>query len=144
MNLKKKFLTSIFTLLLYSCAEYNIEKSTQRKNKQYYSSSGFALIYDESFYKDKVVSKKINNEEIIVMHNTLKRNTPVKIINPENSKIIETKIFKRTNYPNIFNAVVSKKIASILELDTDNPSIEIMELKKNKTFITKEGKTFEK
>ena len=143
MNLKKKFLTSIFTLLLYSCAEYNIEKSTQRKNKQYYSSSGFALIYDESFYKDKVVSKKINNEEIIVMHNTLKRNTPVKIINPENSKIIETKIFKRTNYPNIFNAVVSKKIASILELDTDNPYIEIMELKKNKTFIAKEGNTFE-
>ena len=143
MNLKKKFLASIIILLLYSCAEYNIEKSTQKKNKQYYSSSGFALIYDENFYKDRVVSKKINNEEIIVMHNILKRNTPVKIINPENSKIIDTKIFKRAIYPNIFNAVISKKIAAILELDTDNPYIEIIETKRNKTFIAKEGNTFE-
>ena len=77
------------------------------------------------------------------MHNTLKRNTPVKIINPENSKIIDTKIFKKANYPNIFNSVVSKKIASILELDADNPYIEIIETKKNKTFIAKEGNTFE-
>ena len=80
MNLKKKFLLSIFILLVYSCADYNTGKSTPKKIKQYYSSSGFALIYDENFYKDKVVSKKINNEEIIVMHNTLKKNTPVKII----------------------------------------------------------------
>ena len=69
--------------------------------------------------------------------------TPVKIINPENSKIIDTKIFKKANYPNIFKAVVSKKIASILELDADNPYIEIIETKKNKTFIAKEGNTFE-
>ena len=34
------------------------------------------------------------------MHNTLKRNTPIKIINPENSKVIDTKIFKRADYPN--------------------------------------------
>ena len=143
MNLKVKFLLSILILLLYSCADYNTGKSTSKKIKQYYSSSGFALIYDENFYKDRVVSKKINNDEIIVMHNTLKRNTPVKIVNPENSKIIDTKIFKKANYPNIFNAVVSKKIASILELDADNPYIEIIESKKNKTFIAKEGNTFE-
>ena len=98
---------------------------------------------NENYYKDKVVSKKINNDEIIVMHNTLKINTPVKIINPENSKIIDTKIFKKANYPNIFNAVISKKIATILELDADNPYIEIIETKKNKTFIAKEGNTFD-
>ena len=143
MNLKKKFLVSIFILLLYSCADYNTGKSTPKKIKQYYSSSGFALIYDENYYKDKVVSKKINNEEIIVMHNTLRKNTSVRIINPENSKIIDTKIFKKANYPNIFNAVVSKKIASVLELDSDNPYIEIIETKKNKTFIAKEGNTFD-
>jgi len=143
MNLKKNFLVSILILLLYSCADYNAGKSTPKKIKQYYSSRGFALIYDEIFYIDKVISKKINNDEIIVMHNKLKKNTPVKIINPENSKIIDTKIFKKANYPNIFNAVVSKKIASILELDADNPYIEIVETKKNKTFIAKEGNTFE-
>ena len=143
MNLKNFFLAPILILLLYSCADYNAGKSTPKKIKHYYSSSGFALIYDENFYKDKVVSKKINNDEIVVMHATLRRNTPVKIINPENSKVIDTKIFKRANYPMIFNSVVSKKIASILELDVDNPYIEIIETKKNKTFIAKEGNIFE-
>ena len=62
-----------------------IEKKKVEQKKVFYNSNGFALIYDENFYKDKVVSKKINNDEIMVMHNTLKKNTPVKIINPENS-----------------------------------------------------------
>ena len=33
------------------------------------------------------------------MHNLLKTNTPIKIINPANSKFIETKIYKKANYP---------------------------------------------
>ena len=143
MTINKIILILVSIVLLYSCADYHIDKINKEQNKHYYSSSGFALIYDENFYKDKVVSKKINNDEIIVMHSILKRNTPVKIINPENSKIIDTKIFRKANYPKIFNAVVSKKIASILELDADNPYIEIIETKKNKTFIAKESNTFE-
>ena len=143
MNINKKILASIFICLLYSCADYNAGKSIKEKNKLYYSSSGFALIYDENLYVDKIINRKIDNEEIIVMHNILKKNTPIKIINPENSKVIETKIYKSTNYPNIFNAIISEKIASILELDDDNPFIEIIELKKNKTFIAKKGNIFE-
>ena len=49
---------------------------------------------------------------------------------PENSKILETKIYKKAIYPNIFNVVISEKVASKLELDLDNPFIEIIELKK--------------
>ena len=143
MNINKKILTFIFIFLLYSCADYNTGKIIKEKNKVYYSSSGFALIYDENFYVDKITNRKIDNEEIIVMHNILKKNTPIKIINPENFKVIETKIYNSANYPNIFNAIISEKIASILELDTNNPFIEIIELKKNKTFIAKEGNTFE-
>ena len=91
MNINKKILASIFILLLYSCANYNTGKSIKEKNKLYYSSSGFALIYDENLYVDKITNRKIDNEEIIVMHNILKKNTPIKIINPENSKFVETK-----------------------------------------------------
>ena len=143
MNSSKKILTFILTLILYSCADYNSKVSNQDKNKLYYSSNGFALIYDENFYQNKIINKKINNDEIMVMHNLLKRNTLVRIINPENSKTIETKIYKTANYPNIFTAVISNKIASILELDVNNPYIEIIELKKNKTFVAKEGSMFE-
>ena len=64
----------------------------------------------------------------------------------KNEEIIlayKTKVHKKANYPKIFNVVVSKKIASILGLDFDNPFVEIIEVKKNKTFIAKKSNTFE-
>ena len=139
MNLKKISILFIVNIVLYSCADYRIEK----KEKLYYSSSGFALIYENNLYLQKVVNKKINNEDLSVMHNLLKINTPVRIINPDNSKVIETKIYKRANYPKIFNVVISQKIASILELDANNPFVEIIEIKKNKTFVAKKTNTYE-
>ena len=133
MNLKKISILFIVNILLYSCADYRIEK----KEKLYYSSSGFALIYENNLYLQKVVNKKINNEDLSVMHNLLKINTPVRIINPDNSKVIETKIYKRANYPKIFNVVISQKIAFILELDANNPFVEIIEIKKIKLLLLK-------
>ena len=44
------------------------------------------------------IDKKLNNEEIITMHSLLKKNTIIQIINPENSKAVETKIFKKANF----------------------------------------------
>ena len=139
MNLKKISVIFLVNILLYSCADYKIEK----KEKLYYSSSGFALIYEDNLYLQKVVNKKINNEDLSVMHNLLKINTPIKIINPDNSKVIETKIYKKAKYPKIFNIVISKKIASILELDINNPYVEVVEVKKNKIFIAKKTNTFD-
>ena len=143
MNLKRIILTFVYATILYSCADYSVKDSIKKKERLYYSSSGFALIYDDNLYLQKVVNKKLNNEEIKVMHNLLKSNTPIRIINPANSKVIETKIYKKANYPKIFTIVVSEKIASILELDLDDPLVEVTELKKNKTFIAKKTNTFE-
>ena len=67
----------------------------------------------------------------------------MQIINPETSKVVETKIFKRANYPKIFNIVLSKKIATTLELNMDNPYVEVYEVRKNKTFVAKETNIFE-
>ena len=143
MNLKKIILAFVYINLLYSCADYSVNKSVQKKVREYYSSSGFALIYDDSLYLQKVVNKKINNEDIKVMHSLLRMNTPIKIINPVNSKVIETKIYKKANYPKIFTIVVSERVASILELDLDNPFVEVIEVKKNKTFVAKKTNTYE-
>ena len=143
MNLKKIISILICIITLYSCADYKTNNQIQKNEKKYYSSNGFALIYEESLYKQKVINKKIDNNDIQVMHKVLKKNTPIKVINPDNSKIIETKIYKKANYPSIFNAIVSKKVALILELDLNNPYIEIIEIKKNKTFIAKKSTTFE-
>ena len=153
MSLIKKIvlLNSIF--IISACANYEIDKSKHIKEKKFYTSKGFALIYNENLFVQGGIDKKLNNnavvdnilnnEQVITLHTSLKKNTLIKIINPENSKVIETKIFKRANYPKIFNIVLSKKTARVLELDTNNPYVEVFEVKKNKTFIAKEGNIFE-
>ena len=138
-----KILIFSISIYLYGCAGYEKSKTLNDNNKIYYSSSGFALVYDDSLYENKTVNKKINNHDIIVLHSTLKRNTPIRITNLNNSKYIDSKIYKRANYPKIFNIVISKKIANILNLDMENPLVEIIELKKNKTFIAKDSNIFE-
>ena len=143
MNLNTIVLLLISTIFLNSCADYKTDRTTKKKEKQYYSSMGFALIYSDHHYLNKVVNKKIKNNDSVTMHNLLKINTPIKIINPDNSKFIETKIYKKADYPKIFNVVISRKIASFLELDFNNPYVEIIETKKNKTFIAKKSEIYE-
>ena len=36
----------------------------------------------------------LNNENILAMHSTLKKNTLIKIINPDNSKLLRQKFLK--------------------------------------------------
>ena len=50
MIFKKIIIFFIFVIFITSCAEY---KSPNKKEKIYYSSSGFALIYKDSLYLDK-------------------------------------------------------------------------------------------
>tara|TARA_B100001123_G_C15341344_1_gene1035080 strand:+ start:2581 stop:3393 length:813 start_codon:yes stop_codon:yes gene_type:complete len=153
MNLIKKIILLTFFFILNSCANYEIDKSSNLKVKKFYSSKGFALIYNADLYEQRIIDKKIsnnkkldnklNNEKLIAMHTSLKRNTLIQIINPENSKVVETKIFRRIDHPKIFNLVVSKKIVSMLELDENNPYVEVFEVKKNKTFVAKKSNTFD-
>ncbi len=143
MNIKRTILIFFYVTFLYSCADYNVVKKNKIDVKKYFSSSGFALVYEDEFYTQKIVNKKINNSSLQIMHSFLKVNTPVKIINPENSKVVITKVYKKAKYPKIFNVVLSEEIASALSLDLDNPFVEVFEIKKNKTFIAKKSNTFD-
>ena len=141
MKLNKVIFIFLISLFFASCATFPPTRNIPEK--KYFSSSGFALVYDENLFEQKIINKKINNEKIIVMHDLLKINTHVKLINPINSKAITTKIFRKAEYPIFFNMVISKKVANILELDLKNPYLEIIEVKKNKTFIAKESNIFD-
>ena len=143
MHLLKNITFLFFFIILLSCANYTNDKLNNKFEKKYFSSKGFALVYEESYFEKGLVNEKLKNDEMKIMHSFLKKNTPVKIINPENHKEIVTKIYKKANYPKIFNLVISKKIATELNLDLDNPYIEILEFKKNKTFIAKKSNTFQ-
>ena len=124
----------VFIFFLNSCVG---NQTTLKKDKKFYSSSGFALIYDQNLYQSGVLNRKIKNNEVRTMHSILNFNTKVKIVNPENNKFIETKISKKTSYPNLFNIVISKEIANILELDNNNPFVEVLEIKKIKPLLQK-------
>jgi len=143
MKLTNIIITLISIVLLYSCADYKTQQTRDGVEKNYYSSKGFALVYNEDLYYQKVVNKKFSDEKYGAMHNLLKVNTSVKIINPSNSKFVEIKISKKANYPKIFNIVLSRSAAFALELDMENPYVEVFEIKKNKTFIAKKANTFE-
>ena len=54
MKIKKIILFLVFTSILYSCADYKI-RDKNRTSKKYYSSSGFALIYNENLFDQKVI-----------------------------------------------------------------------------------------
>ena len=141
MNIKF-FILIILAFFLTSCPEYQIPKS-KKNNKIYFSSNGFALIYNDHLFETKVIDKRINNDDLVVLHSSLKRNTSIKITNPLNSKTVNVKVYKKSKYPKLFNIVISKKISNLLDLDENNPYIEILEVKKNKTFIAKEGSIFD-
>ena len=54
MNLLK-FLLSFCFIILCSCADYKIKEAKPKKEKKFYSSYGFALIYDESLYNNDLL-----------------------------------------------------------------------------------------
>ena len=143
MSLFKKIIILFSFFLLHSCATYEVSKNKKNNTKKYFSSNGFAMIYEDNLFKQGLVNKKVNNKKIRAMHSFLKANTPIKIINPENNKSIKTKVYKKANYPKIFNIVITKEIANLLDLDLQNPYVEVVEFKKNKTFIAKESNIFE-
>jgi len=142
MKFKLKYIFLFFFLV--SCVENIklINKDNTLKRKPF-SSKGFALIYNENLFKEKIIKKKINNREFFVLHSILKPNIYVKIYNPMNSKTIIAKVKYNTSYPIIYNSVITARIAEELELNYENPYIEIVEIKKNDTFIAKKAKTFE-
>ena len=143
MKLYNKFIIIFFLILLSSCANIPDKKYSKDKQRIYFSSSGFALIYNETVYKEKIVNKKLPEDKFVVLHSHLKRNTPIKIINPVNGIAVDAVILKKAKYPKIFNLVINNKIANALKLNLNDPYIEVNEIKKNKTFVAKEGNTFD-
>ena len=143
MNTYSKFIIIFLIFLVTGCVNTTSQRKPDKYEKKLHNSLGFALIFSDNSFNEKIVNKKLNNLEPGVMHSFLKKNTSVRIINPTNSKFINTYVVKNADYPKIFNVVINKITAEILDLDSDNPYIEIIELKKNKKFIAKEANIFE-
>ena len=85
----------------------------------------------------------MDDRDLIIFQKNLKKGTSVKLFNPINNKSLIAQVGRNSIYPNFNNSVVSKRIASELELSLEEPYIIIEEIIHNSAFIVKKTKMFE-
>lgn len=129
----------IFLILIFisSCSNGLVNKN----NRDPFTSSGFALIYNDDDFKNKIISRKLNNDLLEVGHYKIKRNSIVKITNPQNKKSLELKVTKNLKYPDFFKIVITENVLLMLDLDPNIPFVDIEEKIKNESFIAKKAVT---
>ena len=134
-----KYIIISLILILTSCDAYNVNSKKISNNfEKKYSNSGFTLIYNES-----LDLKKLDNRSLSIFHKTLKKNSSVKVTNPSNNKSLIATVKSKDDFSNFYNSVISTRIAETLELDLNEPYIEITLISKDSTFIAKKSKTFD-
>ncbi len=138
-----KLVISIFLVfILTSCNQYVVEspKNNNFEIKKRYNNSGFALIYNDNL-KD---IKKLETRSLYIYHKSLKKKTSIKITNPKNGKYLIAEVkSNRIKFSNFYNSVLSLRIAEELDLDFNEPYVELTMVSKNSTFIAKKAKMFE-
>ena len=68
----------------------------------------------------------------------------VKITNPINGKAIIAEVkSNKVKFSDFYNSVVTSRIVETLELDKNEPYIEIILISNNTSFVAKKSKTFE-
>jgi len=135
----------IIILFLYSCDSRNINISKRDiiTPDISYSNKGFTLVFDESLKKKKIINKKIGNRSLIIFQRNLKKDTSVKITNLLNNKSILAKVGANSKYPIFYNSVISKRIYDELELDINQPYVEIVAISSNSIFFSKKSKMYD-
>ena len=141
--MKYNFFLILLIVLITSCTSNKYKTVNVNPILEKFSNNGFALIYSDKLYNDKIISKKMDERDLIIFQRNLRKGTSVKITNPFNSKTIIAKVGKKANYPSFNNSVVSIRISKELEIDINEPYIFIEEIRDNASFIAKKAKTFE-
>ena len=135
-----KIIIFFVLIFMYSCAP--VEKKVDVSFKEVFSNSGFSLVYDNEL-NSEIVTKRIDDRSLIIFQKNLKPRTSVKIVNLLNNKSTIAEVGEKSIYPDFYNAVISKRIASLIEIDINEPYTSIIEIDKNSTFVAKKAKTFE-
>ena len=131
------FIIFIFLILL-SCVP-NVKNDIKKTS---YSGIGFAYIYNDEDFVNKVISKKFNNEKLIFAHQYLKIGTLVKITNLVNKKSLTLEVSKKSKYPDFYKILITRAVADKIGLSFKVPLIEIFEISKNETFVAKKATMF--
>ena len=134
--MKYKLIISI--LFLTSC----VQNYNRVELNESFSSKGFAYVYNEKDFIDKVIRGKLDNNSLQIAHNKLRPGSLIKITNVKTNDTIILKNSKRFQYPEFYKIVITKLVADEINLKIDLPLVEIIEVKKNKSFVAKKTKIF--
>ena len=138
----RRYILLLLSLLLFSC-DQSINSNSKKISfpiENRYSNTGFALIYNN----DLLDIKELENRSLDIYHNSLKKRSIVKIINPKNGKFLMAEVkSNKVKFSNFYNSILSPRIAQELDLNSNEPYIQIILVAKNSTFIAKKAKTFD-
>ena len=137
----RNFLILFIFIFSLGCQKYDLDKSKEInfKSEKKYKNAGFALIYNEN-----LDIKNLDSRSLKIFHKSLKKKSFVKVTNPVNGKSLIAEVkSNKVKFSNFYNSVITDRIAKALELDINEPYIEIFLISKNSTFIAKKAKTFE-
>ncbi len=141
MNYKKYLLIFV---IFYSCT--TIDKKMSDVEPVHYDgfiSKGFALVYSENFKKNKTISKKLDTRSLNIFQKNIKKGKFVKITNLLNNKSLIATVGNMSTYPSFYNSVISERIFEELEMNPDEPYVEIYEINENSTFVAKKAVTYD-
>ena len=142
--LYKKLLILCCFILLNNCT---VTTLTKNKNSNLldnpFINKGFSLIYSDKFFEEKIISKKIDERSLVIFQKNLKKDTIVKITNILNNKSIIGIVGSNSDYPLFNNAVLSLRIANEIDLNENEPYVEILEVLQDSVFVAKRAKMFE-
>ena len=135
-----KIIISIFLSFFFLGCEKTISNNYKKNNpviENRYKNSGFALIYKN----DLKNIKKLESRSLNIYHKTLKKRSIVKITNPKNGKYLIAEVkSNRIKFSNFYNSVLSLRIAEELELDFNEPYIELILIPKIQLLLQKKQK----
>ena len=141
--LYKKLLTLCCFILLNNCTTTTLIKNKNSITLDNpFINKGFSLIYNDEYYNNKIISKKIDERSLVIFQKNLKKNTIVKITNILNNKSTIGTVGSDADYPLFNNGVLSLRIANVINLNKDEPYVEIIEVLQESIFIAKKAKTF--
>ena len=123
---------------IFSCSQHY----TKTNNRNSYNPTGFAYIYNDNDFTNKIVKNKFNNNSLQIAHNKLRPNSLIKLLNPITNDYIILKNSRKIEYPVFYKILITEAVAKKINLEKDMPFVEVLEIKKNKSFIADETKIY--
>ena len=85
----------------------------------------------------------MDHRSLTIFQKNLKKGTTVRIKNILNNKTIIAKVGNKSKYPIFNNSVISNRVSKEIDLDPNEPYVEIFEILNNSSFIAKKAKMFD-